>query len=322
MALLQPLTPRKKADEMTKDRANLLLLTASIIWGSGFVVLKFAINAQATPGFINFFRGSLFALLCLLFFRRPIMRMSRDEFKTGLTAGVLNSAGFLSQTIGMAYTTPSSSAFISSAYVVVIPFVAWIFFRQKLQIKSFLAIAVCIIGMAALTGVGAQFSMNRGDLFSLLSAFFYAGSIILLSHAARTVNPGPVTFMLAAVQAIGGFIYLLFEGPEHLATLHWSEAFLPLLYLAVFCSFIGQAIQVYAQKYTTATSAGLIMMLEAVFGSLFSIIFGFDRWSVHLLAGGLLITMALVIVEIDWPLWLRKNRLRPIHVINQKGSKL
>ncbi|MFT8363215.1 MAG: DMT family transporter [Sporolactobacillus sp.] len=307
---------------MTKNRANLLLLIASIIWGSGFVVLKFSINAQATPGFINFFRGSLFALLSFIFFRRPIMRMSRDELKIGLTAGVLNSAGFLSQTIGVAYTTPSRNAFISSAYVVIIPFVAWLLFRQKLQLKSFLAIALCIIGMAVLTGVGAELTLNRGDFFSLLSAFFYAGSIVLLSHAARGTNPGPITFMLASVQAAGGLIYFLFEGPGKLAALNWSEALWPLLYISIFCSFIGQAIQVSAQKYTTASSAGLIMMLEGVFGSLFSIAFGFDQWSLHLLAGGLLITSALVLMETDLPQWLRKHSLHPLHMLNQKGSKL
>lgn len=309
---------------MTRTRANLLLLFTSILWGSGFVVLKFAIDAQATPGFINFFRGTLFTMLAFAFFSKNILRMSLKEFKIGLFAGLLNSAGFITQTIGVAYTTPSKNAFISSAYVVIIPFIAWIIYRQRVQFKSFVAIALCTVGMAVLTGISAQFSMNRGDFFSLICAFFYAGSIVILSNGAKHANAQSITFMLAIVQAAGGLIYFLFEGPSQLLSIDWSGAIIPLLYVSIFCSFIGQAIQVSAQKFTSAASAGLIMMLEGVFGSLFSIFFGFDHWSLHLIAGGLLITISLLLMEIDVAPVLQRFRFnhQSVHLpLHEKSSK-
>lgn len=62
--------------KMTKSMANVLLLITSVLWGSGFIVIKIALNANASPGFINFFRGSLFVILVLIFFNKKIFKLS------------------------------------------------------------------------------------------------------------------------------------------------------------------------------------------------------------------------------------------------------
>ena len=63
----------------------------------------------------------------------------------------------------------------------------------------------------------------------------------------------------------------------------------PLLYLGAVCSFVAQTIQVAAQRHTSAPSAGLIMMLEGFFGSVFSVLIGFEPLSAQLFVGGVLI---------------------------------
>ena len=47
--------------KMTKLIANALLLVVAVLWGSGFVATKFALDANVPAGFINFFRGLIFA---------------------------------------------------------------------------------------------------------------------------------------------------------------------------------------------------------------------------------------------------------------------
>lgn len=286
--------------KMTAMKANLLLLLTALLWGSGFVVIKMALDAHVPPGFINFVRGFIFMGLTWLVFRNKIRAMTRAEFRIGLIAGALNFGGFLMQTIGVKYTTPSNNAFISATYVVMIPFIAWFFYRKKLQAKSLLAILLCVAGMGLLTNVaGKGLSVNIGDIYSLICALFYAASIVYLSYGARTTHVGIVAFMLAAVQTAGGLSFFLLAERGQLAGVHWPAAILPLLYVAVLCSFVGQILQVAAQQHTSATSAGLIMMLEGVFGSLFSIAFGYEAFTSSLLFGGALITLSLVIMEAD-----------------------
>ncbi|WP_176586590.1 EamA family transporter, partial [Priestia megaterium] len=97
-----------------------------------------------------------------------------------------------------------------------------------------------------------------------------------LSYGAKNVDVSIVSFMMAMVQAIGGLIFCLVSERAQFVYIDWSAAIVPLLYMGIMCSFAAQTIQVLAQKHTSATSAALILMLEALFGSIFSIAFGFE----------------------------------------------
>ncbi len=287
--------------KMTKPMANIMLLFISLLWGSGFVVTRIALTANASAGFINFFRGFLFALLVLIFFNKKVFNMTFRDFKIGLIAGLLNFGGFLTQTIGVKYTTPSNNAFISATYVVLIPFIAWAIYRKPLRLKSFISISLCMLGMGILTGVwNKALTVNIGDIYSLVCAVFYAGSIVYLGYGARAADVSIVAFMLAAVQGAGGLIFFLYAETERIADINWSAALIPLLYVSILCSFVAQTIQITAQKHTSATSAGLIMMLEGVFGSVFSVAFGFEAFTVNLFIGGTLIMLSLILMEADF----------------------
>lgn len=285
--------------KMTKMIANALLLIVAVLWGSGFVATKFALDANVPAGFINFFRGLIFAFFIFLFFYKKICKMNLKEFKAGLVVGLLNFGGYITQTIGIKYTTPSNSAFITAAYVVIVPIIAWGIYRKKIEIKSWISIAFCLLGMAILTGIISKgLTINVGDIYSLACALFCAGCIVYLSYGAKAVDVSIISFMMAMVQAIGGLIFCLVSERAQFVYIDWSAAIVPLLYMGIMCSFAAQTIQVLAQKHTSATSAALILMLEALFGSFFSIAFGFEVFTVKLILGGILVMFSLVIMEI------------------------
>ncbi|MCJ7992524.1 DMT family transporter [Priestia sp. OVS21] len=70
----------------------------------------------------------------------------------------------------------------------------------------------------------------------------------------------------------------------------------------------GQTVQVLAQKHTSATSAGLIMMLEGVFGSVFSVTFGFEAFTAKLVLGGILIMLSIILMEVNFKQILIRNK--------------
>ncbi|MEH7416824.1 DMT family transporter [Neobacillus drentensis] len=295
--------------KMSKSMANILLLITSVFWGSGFVVTKIALDANVSAGLINFVRGLLFVVCILLFFYKKIVKMTFKDFKVGLIAGLLNFGGFITQTIGVIYTTPSNNAFISAAYVVIVPFLAWTIYGKKFQVKSLVSIIACLIGMVIMTGImSEEITVNIGDVYTLICAFFYAGSIVYLGYSTSTTEFSVVAFMLAAVQTMGGFLFYLFVEHGHLSDINWSVAIVPLLYMGIICSFMGQTLQVLAQKHTSATSAGLIMMLESVFGSIFSIAFGFEPITLKLIVGGMIIMLSIILMEVEFKQVIVKNK--------------
>jgi drug/metabolite transporter (DMT)-like permease len=193
--------------------------------------------------------------------------------------------------------------------VVIIPFLAWALYQKKLPIKSFVSIAFCLLGMTILTGIlNKALTTNIGDVYSFICALFYAASIVYLGYGARATDVSIVAFMLAVVQAIGGLIFFFFVEEGQLTNINWSVAIVPLLYMGIICSFVGQTVQVLAQKHTSATSAGLIMMLEGAFGSIFSVMFGFESFTVQLVVGGMLIMISMILMEVDFKQILINNK--------------
>lgn len=74
---------------------------------------------------------------------------------------------------------------------------------------------------------------------------------------------------------------------------------IPVVLLAVLVTFIAQGMQLTAQKYTDATSAGLLLMLESFFASLLSVVMGYDHLTWSLIIGGLLLLFANAIMQTD-----------------------
>lgn len=72
----------------------------------------------------------------------------------------------------------------------------------------------------------------------------------------------------------------------------------PVIVLGILSSFAGQTLQIVAQRYTNPTPAGLILMTEAFFGSLFSVMLGFEPFTMNLLIGGGLITAAELVMQL------------------------
>lgn len=286
---------------MKKQTAILVMLLVTIIWGGGFVAIKIALDMGVTVGLMNMIRAAMFTAIILVLFHKHIFGMTKGEFKIGLLAGTANMMGFVLQSIGAQYTTLSNSAFLTTTNVVMIPFMAWIIMKRKPQPKNFVAVAICMVGTAVLAGVFQNgLSFNVGDLYSLACAFGFGLSIVFLAMQKSESHFAVGAFMVAVTHFLGGAFYFVFFEGMHMPQIDWKLAILPLIYLGAGSSFLAQSLQVAAQKYVNPSTASLVLMFESVFGSLFSILFGFEKFTLNLLIGGSLIVASLVVSEIDF----------------------
>jgi len=80
------------------------------------------------------------------------------------------------------------------------------------------------------------------------------------------------------------------------------------LYLGIFSSFTAQTLQILSQRFVSPNTASLVFMFESVFGSIFSILFGFEAFTVNLFIGGGLIMISLVISEVEF----KKKKPKPL----------
>lgn len=294
---------------MSKQTAICIMLLVTLIWGGGFPATKLSLDFGVTVGIINMVRGAIFTLLVFVVFRKQIVTMKFKDVKIGLMAGTANVLAFLLQTIGTQYTTLSNSAFLTTTNVIMIPFMVWVLMKRKPVAKNFIAMAVCMVGTAVLAGVFQNgLTFNVGDIYTLACAFFYGLSIVLVAMQPSDSHFSVSAFMMGLTHFLGGLLYFVVAEGAYIPPLEWKIAILPVLYLGVLSSFTAQTLQILSQRYVSPNTASLVFMFESIFGSIFSILFGFEAFTFNLLIGGGLIVTSLVISEVDFKAVKRKNK--------------
>ncbi len=286
---------------MKKQTAIFLLVIVTVIWGGGFVATKLALDSGISRGMLNMLRGGIFSLLMLVTFPKAIVTMSKETLKAGFLMGIFNAGGFVLQAIGAMYTTPSNSAFLTTSNAVIVPIWAWIIYKVKPTVRNIIAIFVCMIGMGVLTGIfNSRFVLNIGDVYTVAGAVVYAIAIVMLSKQPKGSHFACSAFLMGVTMFLGGFTYSILFEDLVLTSVNWAPAILPVLYLAVGSNYIANSLQIVAQRHIPASTASLIFLLEGVFGSIFSIIWGFEKFTMGLVTGGGLILISLVLSEMQF----------------------
>ncbi len=286
---------------MKKQTAILLLIIVTVIWGGGFVAIKLALDAGVTAGLLNMLRGGIFAGLIFICFPKTVLSMTKEQLKAGLLIGFFNRGGFVLQAAGAMLTSPSNSAFLTTSNVVIVPIWAWVIYKIKPTLRNIMAIFVCMSGMAVLSGMfGTRFVLNMGDVLTVIGAVVYAVSIVLLAKQPADTHFATNAFLMGMTMFLCGSVYCLLFDNVTLSAINWSAAVMPVLYRAVGSNFIANSLQIISRKHLPATTASLVMMLEGVFGSIFSIMWGFEPFTMNLLIGGSLILASLILSEIQF----------------------
>lgn len=279
-----------------------MLLLVAILWGSSYVFAKLTIQAGMHSGVINACRGTMCVIAGYIIFYKQINKMTWLDFKLGVLMGTINFLGYFLQTDALRYTTPAKNAFLTTLYVAIAPLILWLFWHERPQRKTYFAVALAIIGMAVITNVAnTELQLNFGDFLTVVSAIFWALQLIFFGkYAPKVSSPWVVIFMIGLYQGTFGWITTgLFER-TNLTQIHWVQALIPLAILAIVVTFLAQGMQITAQQYTDATSAGLLLMLESFFASTMSVIMGYDPLTPQLIWGGLILLLANAIMQINF----------------------
>lgn len=272
---------------------RLALLAAALIWGSSFVIMKNTVDDVPVFLLLAIRFSIAFVVLGAVFFRR-LRGLNRRFILGGMLCGAMLITAYSLQTFGLVGTTPGKNAFLTAVYCVLVPFLAWIFFRKRPTMWNWLAAVLCVAGIG-LVSLNGGLTIAPGDALSLLSGVCYALHIIALS---RLGEKGDV-FALSTVQfgttALLAWLLHLLTGPAdvHLPLRIWPQ----LGYLSVLCTCVAITLQALGQKLTPPSQSAILLSLESVFGVLFSLLLGAETLSFQLFSGFTLIFLSVIVSE-------------------------
>ena len=254
-------------------RGNLLLLLASLIWGTAFVAQSVGMEhigpftfmaARSIIGAL-----SLVPVILLQNARKKHMgqpvKMSagskRSLLRGGILCGLLLTVAANLQQAALLYTTTGKAGFLTALYILLVP-IAGIFMGRRVVPAVWLAIAVAAIGLYLLS-VQSSLTIDPADLLLIACAFVFTGHILTVDHYSPKVSGVALSclqFLVAGL--LSSVMMFLFESPSVPDLL---ASALPLLYVGVLSSGVAYTLQIMGQRLTTPAVASLIMSGEAIF---------------------------------------------------------
>src|SRR5215207_2077315 len=133
--------------------ALLALVAVTAVWGYTFVPMKDAVALYPLFAFLAV-RFLIASLVLAVPAAGRMGGLGRRGWVTGASLGLLLALGYALQTAGLARTTVSSTGFITGLYVVFTPIFAFALFRIRIARAVVGGVALAVIGLALLTGVG------------------------------------------------------------------------------------------------------------------------------------------------------------------------
>ena len=272
------------------------LVIVTIIWGGGFVASDIALN-ELSPFEIMSYRFLIASIIMGVFAWRNLKTIRKDEIIYGSILGIALISGFSLQIIGLKYTTPSNNAFLTATNVVMVPFIAYFIGRKKLNKADIIGSFTALIGVGVLS-LQSNFSIGSGDLFTLFCALGFAFQIYLTGIFGKKIRPSILNFLQMFTAFCLSIIGLLFSGSINLSLS--KQGFSAIIYLGDVSTALCYFLQTAAQKHVDETKSAIILSMEAVFGTLFSIILLGEKPNLKMVIGGIMILSAVLISELQF----------------------
>lgn len=172
---------------MSTKKANLILTTCSMAWGTSYIFMKLGIEGLSPLMLMALRTGIAFLILVLIFFKR-LLKVNKRLLLYSAITGFLLFTNLTPILYGLNTITASQSGFILSTTVVLVPVIHAVISRRLPEHHVKLGIIIVLIGMVLING-GDIFAVKPGTLLCILSAFSYSINIVLNSYFTRQVDP-------------------------------------------------------------------------------------------------------------------------------------
>jgi drug/metabolite transporter (DMT)-like permease len=285
----------KAKQKNIKLMASIGLLVASVIWGLGFVVVKDSLDF-IPPVYILAFRFTIATIGLGIVFYKRLTKISKLNVKSSIILGILLYTSYLLQTIGCLYTTAGKNAFITTIYVVIVPFLYWMISKKRPDIYCVISAFMAIIGIGFLS-LSADLTINIGDILTLICGFGYAVHLIYINKYSEHQDPIILTFLQILVAALLSWITApIINGGIPIEAAK-PDMIIGMLYLGIGSTMIAFLLQNVGQKYIEPSTAALLLSMESVFGVVFSVFLLGEILTTKMLIGCILILTAVIMAE-------------------------
>ena len=294
-----------------ETQSDLLLVVVTLIAAISWMFSKEAITLMPPLLFMGL-RFLLAAAFLACLGTRQLRQLTFEHILRGARVGLVFGVAMLFWVKGLAHSSSmGEGAFLTSLGVLLVPFVARVFFAEPVPSSTWFALPIALFGVALLS-LAHGFTLISGQVFYLVSAVGLAvfftlntrAATVTIRHASKhkaaaqmtAIDPLALTIVaLTAVGCVAVLVSLLTESWQA-GAVQWS----PMLAFWVLTSaIVGTAarfwLQTYAQSLTTQTSGAVMLILEPIWVALFAALWFGETLATLQLMGCVMIFLALLV---------------------------
>lgn len=280
-------------DRQRERHAVLMLLIACVLWGVSFNWSKEAQSlighrlAEAAgdprleslgPSAFLAIRFFLAVLLWAVVFPASWRGWSTRTVWAGVWGGVMLGGGMLFQHYGLARTSESLSAFLTSLTVLFTPVMAFVGFRHHVPGRLWVSVFFATVGVALMTLNREEGRFDAGALLGLLCAVVFSGHILFVDAVGKSESPWRFALGQFAAAAMVFGAYSVWQcresGLPSMAvwgtTLNSGSLWIFMGLSLVFATLGSFGLMFTFQPRTSPTRAALIYLSEPVFATVYA----------------------------------------------------
>lgn len=286
---------------MSQNRANILMLIATFIWGTAFVSQTTGMGSIGpfTFSFSRFFFATITVLPLALYFEKnnfaKIFLNSKLLLLT-IATGIFLFLGMGLQQYALQVSQISNVAFITTLYVPIVGIISRFVFKSQLHWIIWIAIVLCVFGSYLLSS-NQSVEIQRSDALIFISAFCFAFHIILIDVFMKQFNSplayGSIQYFI--VFLISLLVAGIYESPTlKNISIEWFE----ILYTGVLSAGLGYTLQIIAQRKASPAPAAIILSMEGVFATIAGWLFINQTLDLSKFLGCIAIFAGVIIVQL------------------------
>ncbi|MFM8304030.1 MAG: DMT family transporter [Actinomycetota bacterium] len=269
------------------------LVAAAFLFGTTFPLVADALE-DITPFAYLVLRFAVAVIVLAPFAVLVARREGEDRrllVRVGAVSGLLLFGGYAAQTVGLQYTTPSTSAFLTGLFVIFTPFVEAAIVRRPPPGAVLGSALLATVGLYLLTG--ADLTLGRGEVLTIVCAVVFAIWIVFQGRYATRIHPIPFTTAQMVTLVVVGLPAMARQGIGELSATAWFAV----VFTGIACSAMALSLQLWGQRRVPPTRAAMILLLEPVFAGVISFLDG-ERLGATELLGAAVILGAIALAEV------------------------
>ena len=302
--------------EPQRRKAALVLLVVTLVWGATFIWMKQALNALeveietfgtfSVVALLVALRFLIAMVLVLVFFPKARAGLrSSSIWKGGSILGGLMLVGFVSQMVALNDINPSTSAFLTSLYVVMTALLTMRMSEHPPRRALYWGVLMATIGAGFIEGP-PHLSWGWGEIITVMCALFFALHIIFTQKLTLEFDPLKLT-LTSFIVVGGGSLLLALASSGADATTMVSDVLaregvlVPVFLLGLGGSFFCLMALNMFQRHMHPVQAAIIYAFEPVWATIFGLGLGLVSWTWWIPFGGGVLLFGNILVELTSP---------------------